>query len=150
MLLHVSLNELENFAGRFWTYNKGKKLFAFHGQMGAGKTTIISALCRYRGVNDVTGSPTFSIINQYSFTENGEIMKIFHIDLYRLKDEEEVVQAGVEDCIFSGSICMVEWPEKAPDLFDEETVHVFIEPVSESERRIEISHDFDQDKRSNV
>jgi len=138
MLFHVSLNTLESFAEQFWNYVNGRKLFAFQGQMGAGKTTIISALCHYRGTKDVTGSPTFSIINEYSYSENEEQKKIFHIDLYRLKDEEEVMQAGVEDCIYSGAICMVEWPEKAPALFDDETVHIFIEPVSETEREVEV------------
>lgn len=138
MLFHVSLNELESFARQFWNCVKGKKVFAFHGEMGTGKTTIISTLCHYKGTKDVTGSPTFSIINEYSYSENGEQKKMFHIDLYRLKDEEEVVQAGVEDCVYSGSICMIEWPEKAPGLFDEDTVHVFIRPVSETERRVEI------------
>ncbi len=138
MQFDVSLNELENFAAQFWSYVKNAKLFAFHGEMGAGKTTIIGALCHYKGTKDVTGSPTFSIINEYSFVENGITEKIFHIDLYRLKDEEEVVQAGVEDCVFSGSICMIEWPEKAPGLFDENTIHVFVTPVSENERRVEV------------
>ena len=138
MLFHVSFDELENFAKQFWEYVKDKKLFAFHGEMGAGKTTIISALCHSRGTTDVTGSPTFSIINEYAYLEYGEAKKIFHIDLYRLKDEEEVMQAGVEDCIDSGCVCMIEWPEKAPGLFDNETVHVFIEPVSATERKVEI------------
>jgi tRNA threonylcarbamoyladenosine biosynthesis protein TsaE len=106
--------------------------------MGAGKTTTIAALCRYKGVRDAVASPTFSIINEYSFTENDIQKKIFHIDLYRLKDEEEVVQTGVEDCISSGEICFVEWPEKAPFLFDENTVHVVIQPVSEIVRQMEI------------
>lgn len=138
MLFHFSLGELENFARQFWNYTDGKKVFAFHGEMGAGKTTIIGALCHNKGVEDVTGSPTFSIINEYSYSENGESKKMFHIDLYRLKDEEEVVQAGVEDCVYSGSVCMVEWAEKAPGLFDENTVHVYIEPVSAEERKVEI------------
>jgi tRNA threonylcarbamoyladenosine biosynthesis protein TsaE len=138
MLFHISFDELENFAEQFWKIVKDKKVFAFHGEMGAGKTTIISTLCHYKGTQDVTGSPTFSIINEYSYFENGEAKKIFHIDLYRLKDEEEVMQAGVEDCIYSGSVCMIEWPEKAPGLFDDETVHFFIEPVSATERKVEV------------
>ena len=104
--------------------------------MGAGKTTIINTLCHYKGTKDATGSPTFSIINEYSYTENGEPRKLFHIDLYRLKNEEEVMQAGVEDCVYSGSVCMVEWAEKAPHLFDDQAVHVFIEPLSETERKV--------------
>lgn len=138
MQFKVSLNELEKFAATFWNYVSGANVFAFHGQMGAGKTTIISALCHCKGTKDLTASPTFSIINEYGFDEKGEQKRIYHIDLYRLKDEEEVVQAGVEDCIYSGSVCMIEWPEKAPDLFDERTVHVFIEPVSENERMVDV------------
>jgi len=138
MLFHVSLNELGNFAAQFWNCIGDKKVFAFHGAMGAGKTTVISTLCHYKGVEDVTGSPTFSIINEYSYSENGESKKIFHVGLYRLKDEQQVVQGGVEDCLYSESICMIEWPEKAPGLFDENTVHVFIEPVSATERKVEV------------
>lgn len=138
MQFQVSLDGLENFAKQFWQYVKDRRVFAFHGQMGAGKTTLISALCHYIGTKDVTASPTFSIINEYEFENGGAIHKIFHIDLYRLKDEEEVIQAGVEDCIYSGFLCMVEWPEKAPDLLDDKTVHVFIEPVSDSERNVRI------------
>ncbi|HWI92013.1 MAG TPA: tRNA (adenosine(37)-N6)-threonylcarbamoyltransferase complex ATPase subunit type 1 TsaE [Flavisolibacter sp.] len=138
MLFEVSLDELPTFAQQFWNYIKKKKVFAFHGEMGAGKTTIIGALCHYKGVDDVTGSPTFSIINEYAYSEDGEPKKMFHIDLYRLKDEEEVMQAGVEDCVYSGSICMVEWAEKAPGLFDENTVHVYIEPLSATERKVEV------------
>jgi len=136
MQVHILLDGLESFAIKFWNYVNGWKVFAFHGEMGAGKTTIIGMLCHYKGTTDVTGSPTFSIINEYDYPENGENKKIFHIDLYRLKNEEEVMQAGVEDCVDSGCICMVEWPEKAPGLFYENTVHVFIEPVSETERKI--------------
>jgi tRNA threonylcarbamoyladenosine biosynthesis protein TsaE len=139
MLFYVSLDQLENFAEQFWKQVKNTKVFAFHGEMGAGKTTIISALCHYKGTKDVTGSPTFSIINEYSYSESKENKKIFHIDLYRLKDEEEVIQAGIEDCVYSGFICMVEWPEKAPDIFDDTTVHVFIEPISETERKVKIT-----------
>jgi tRNA threonylcarbamoyladenosine biosynthesis protein TsaE len=136
MEFRVSLEHLDEFAGRFWDAVKGVKIFAFHGEMGAGKTTIISALCHYKGTTDVTGSPTFSIINEYRTIE-GE--RIFHIDLYRLKDEEEVMQAGVEDCVYSGAVCMIEWPGKAPHLFDENSIHVYIETVSENERKLTIA-----------
>ena len=73
------------------------RVIAFHGEMGAGKTTFIHALCDVLGVKDVVGSPTFSIINEYLFNDNGRPGKIYHIDLYRVKDEEEAIQAGVED-----------------------------------------------------
>lgn len=134
----VSIDDLDHFAEQFWTLLNRARVFAFHGEMGAGKTTLISALCRYKGTEDVTGSPTFSIINQY-VSRDGQI--IYHMDLYRLKDEEEVMGAGVDDCINSDAICMVEWPEKAPYLFDEATVHVFIEVVSATQRKIRIGED---------
>ena len=130
----ISLQQLHDFAQVFWKQAGGARVFAFHGQMGAGKTTTIAALAQARGVKDITGSPTFSIINEYDFVENGLQHKIFHIDLYRLKDWEEVVQAGIEDCVYSDAICFIEWPERAAELFDENTVHVYIEPVDEMHR----------------
>ncbi|MGZ3854092.1 MAG: tRNA (adenosine(37)-N6)-threonylcarbamoyltransferase complex ATPase subunit type 1 TsaE [Flavisolibacter sp.] len=136
MQFDVRLDQLDKFATDFWQNAKHSKVFAFHGDMGAGKTTMINTLCHHKGTKDATGSPTFSIINEYSYTENGEAKKIFHIDLYRLKNEEEIMQAGVEDCVYSGSVCMVEWAEKAPHLFDDQAVHVYIEPVSETERKV--------------
>jgi tRNA threonylcarbamoyladenosine biosynthesis protein TsaE len=135
MDLQVNIDHFEEFAEAFWKAVGEAKIFAFHGQMGAGKTTIISYLCHYKGTNDVTGSPTFSIINEYQ-VDDGK--KIYHIDLYRLKDEEEVMETGIEDCVYSGEICMIEWPEKAPRLFDEKTVHVYIEPISENERQVRV------------
>jgi tRNA threonylcarbamoyladenosine biosynthesis protein TsaE len=138
MVFHFSLEEINAFANQFWDYVNDAKVFAFHGQMGAGKTTIIEALCKSKGVKDVMGSPTFSIINEYVYIENDREQIIYHIDLYRLKDEQEIIQAGVEDCIYSNEICFVEWPEKAPHLFDENTVYVFIAVVNEAERKLKI------------
>lgn len=138
MEFKVSLDKLDDFTSAFWNYVKAAKVFAFHGQMGAGKTTLIGALCHMKGTKDVTASPTFSIINEYGYVENGELKTIFHIDLYRLKDEEEVIQAGVEDCVYSGSLCLVEWPEKAPGLFDADTVHVYIETISDTQRNVRV------------
>jgi tRNA threonylcarbamoyladenosine biosynthesis protein TsaE len=138
MDFHFSLNELPAFAKSFWKAAGKSKIFAFHGQMGAGKTTIIEALCREKGVRESMGSPTFSIINEYRFVENEIEQIIYHIDLYRLKDEQEIVQAGVEDCVYSEQFCFVEWPEKAPGLFDNSAAHVFIEPIDESHRSLKM------------
>lgn len=124
------LSNIKDAASRFWQAIDDKKIIAFHGNMGAGKTTFIHALCEVKGVKDVVGSPTFSIINEYYFPSG----KIFHIDLYRLKDEGEAIRAGVEDCLYSDHICFVEWPKNAPGLFPNDTVHVFIE-VEDSETR---------------
>lgn len=139
MTLKVSIDELDDFATRFWKQVKNAKLFAFHGEMGAGKTTLITALCKQKGVEDIISSPTFSIINEYRFRDkdNKEI-KIYHLDLYRLNSLEEIIQAGVEDCIYSGDICFIEWPEKAPALLDENTVHVYITIIDTLNRQIRI------------
>lgn len=134
----VSLEELEIFAKEFWQEVKSPSVFAFHGPMGAGKTTIIESLCRERGVRSHMSSPTFSIINEYAYEADGEEKIIYHIDLYRLKSEEEAIQAGVEDCIYSGATCFVEWPGKAEGLFDENTIHVHVEPLNESTRRVKL------------
>ena len=130
MKITYKLTDIKSATERFWQVIDTKKVIAFHGNMGAGKTTFIHALCETKGVKDVVGSPTFSIINEYYFP----LGKIFHIDLYRLKDEEEAIRAGVEDCLYSDHICFVEWPEKAPGIFPPETIHVFIE-VADSETR---------------
>jgi tRNA threonylcarbamoyladenosine biosynthesis protein TsaE len=137
--IEFTLNEIEQVAVKFLNAVGSKKVFAFHGNMGAGKTTFIHALCEKIGVKDIVSSPTFSIINEYAFLENGIQKKIYHIDLYRLKDEEEAIRAGVEDCIYSDHLCFVEWPDKAPCLFPDETVHVSIELIGESTRRLNIA-----------
>ena len=139
MTVAISLDDLPLFAQQFWTLVGDTRVFLFYGEMGAGKTTLIEALCAAKGVNDHTSSPTFSIINQYGYTESGDEKTIYHIDLYRLKDEEEIIQAGVEDCVYSGAICMIEWPQKAPDLFDENVVKLFIEPIDATHRSVKMA-----------
>jgi tRNA threonylcarbamoyladenosine biosynthesis protein TsaE len=138
MKFTVSIHRLKEVAADFWQLVKTEKIFAFHGEMGAGKTTIITALCKEKGVTDVISSPTFSIINEYSFNESHNERLIYHLDLYRLNSMEEIIQAGVEDCIYSGEICFVEWPERAPGLLDEKTVHVFIEILDDTTRLLKI------------
>lgn len=138
MEFHFSLNDINEFATLFWKSSTGKKVFAFHGAMGSGKTTFIHALCDAKGVRDVVSSPTFSIINEYGFIEDGRPKTLYHLDLYRLKDEAEAVQAGVEDCLYSGEICLVEWPEKAPGIFPPDTEHIFIEVIDSATRKLRI------------
>jgi len=131
-----SLDTIGEIATMFWKSAGEAKVFAFHGQMGAGKTTFIHALCDAKGIKDVVGSPTFSIINEYAYVEDGVSKKMFHLDLYRLKDEEEAIQAGVEDCLYSNNICLVEWPEKAPGIFPEDTLHVYIAVTDAANRKL--------------
>jgi tRNA threonylcarbamoyladenosine biosynthesis protein TsaE len=137
MEIIYDFSQLAETAEAFWKTVK-VNVIAFHGNIGAGKTTFIHALCSARKVKDVVSSPTFSIINEYSFWENEKEKKIFHIDLYRLKNEQEAIQAGVEDCLYSDHICLVEWPEKITSLLPENTLHVFIEPVNDQTRKLRI------------
>lgn len=134
-----SLDNINNVAREFWQKFEGKLVFAFHGQMGAGKTTFIHALCDVKGVKDVVGSPTFSLVNEYDYLCDGTKKALFHLDLYRVKDEEEAIRAGIEDVLYSGNICMAEWPEKARGIFPADTIHAFIETIGTDLRRIKIS-----------
>ncbi|HEX7847205.1 MAG TPA: tRNA (adenosine(37)-N6)-threonylcarbamoyltransferase complex ATPase subunit type 1 TsaE [Chitinophagaceae bacterium] len=135
-----SLDNINEVANSFWQVLNTHTVVAFHGQMGAGKTTFIHALCDAKEVKDVVGSPTFSIINEYVFSKNGNEGKIYHIDLYRLKDEQEAIQAGVEDCLYSDHISFVEWPDKAPGLFPDNTIHAYIEAVDSQTRKLKIAN----------
>ena len=130
-----TLEEINKVAAECLSEAGERKVVAFHGNLGAGKTTLIRALCSLKRVRNAVSSPTFSIINEY---ENDR-EKMYHIDLYRLQDEREAVQAGVEDCLYSGYLCLVEWPERAAGLFPDETVHVYLEVVDQFTRRIVIS-----------
>jgi tRNA threonylcarbamoyladenosine biosynthesis protein TsaE len=112
------------------------RVFAFHGAMGAGKTTFIHALCDELGVSSTVSSPTFSIINEYEAAAG----TVYHIDLYRLKDEEEAVRAGVEDCLYSGAWCLVEWPERAPGMFPPGSIHVYLEAGEDQTRLMRVDN----------
>lgn len=128
------LGNIRQAAKKFWEHAEGKKVLAFHGQMGSGKTTFIHALCDVRSVSSPVSSPTFSIINEYTFPGGS----LYHIDLYRLKNEEEVIRAGVEDCLYSGNTCLVEWPEKALSIFPPDTLHIYLELIDADTRKITI------------
>ena len=129
-----SLREIQEVAVAFTERIQSRKVFAVYGEMGAGKTTFIHAVCEVLQVSSVVGSPTYAIINEYVYPGG----KIFHIDLYRLRDEEEAMQAGVEDCLYSGHLCFVEWPERAPGIFLQPVSAVVIEVINAETRRIRI------------
>ncbi len=132
MKLTFTNNEIATAAQQLWEYGQQHLVWAFHAPMGAGKTTLIHTLCK--DILMVTGSvnsPTFSIINEYQSPVAGTV---YHMDWYRLKGEEEAVAAGVEDCLFSGRLCLVEWPGIAPALLPPHTLHLHIEITSETTR----------------
>lgn len=100
-------------------------VYAFYGEMGAGKTTFISALARELGVEeDVANSPSFAIINEYRSSTTAEL--IYHFDLYRLESLDEALEIGVEDYFDSGALCLLEWPERIADILPDDTVRVDI------------------------
>ena len=131
-----TLNQIDDAAKTFLANAAPYKIIALHGEMGAGKTTFVHAICIALGVKDNIGSPTFSIINQYQ-TNLAEI--IYHIDLYRLKNEAEAIETGVEDCLYSGNYCFVEWPDRAPAIFPDNTLHASIVAVNNDTRKLTIN-----------
>ena len=136
MELIFTLTEIKGAAKQLLDLMGTNKVLAMQGEMGAGKTTFIHALCEVLGVEDVVTSPTFSIINQY-LCNNDET--IYHIDLYRLKNEQEAIATGVEDCLYSGSYCFVEWPEKAPAIFPTNTINSWLYTIDINTRKLVIN-----------
>ena len=120
-------------AALLWQQFGSYKVWAWHAPMGAGKTTCIHALCGLLGVEDAVSSPTYSIINHYRCADG---TTLFHLDLYRLADEEEAVLAGVEDVLQQAGHCMVEWPEKIPGLLPPGTLHLELQLLPGGQRRI--------------
>ena len=139
MELIFSLGEIGDAAAKFWRAVGQHKVIALSGNLGAGKTTFIRTICEQLGVSESVSSPTFAIINEYHFGGSQHDNVIYHIDLYRLADENEAVRAGVEDCLLSGSTCLVEWPEKMPYLLPPGTVHAALEAVGNDRRRLRIT-----------
>lgn len=127
---------LHQAAKKILKVTSGKKLLAFYGSMGAGKTTIIKAVCKILGAGDIVSSPTFTLVNEYR-TLNGET--IYHIDFYRIKKTEEVFDFGIEEYFSSGSYCFMEWPELIQEILPPETVTVKITVDNENQRIIDIS-----------
>jgi tRNA threonylcarbamoyladenosine biosynthesis protein TsaE len=136
MEITFTLDNIQVAAQQFLQAIQNKKVIALHGPMGAGKTTFVQAMCQVLQVTSNISSPTFSIINTYSTIDKNTV---YHLDLYRLKSETEAIQAGVEDCLYSRNICLVEWPEITPNLFPEDTVHCYLEVVGPLERKLVVS-----------
>ena len=133
--MEITISNLDNIreaARQFIDNMDSRKVFAFYGKMGAGKTTFIKAICEELGVDDVITSPTFAIINEYS----GKDDTIYHFDFYRIKKLEEVYDMGYEDYFYSGALCFIEWPELIEEVLPEDAVKVQITEKEDGARAI--------------
>ena len=111
------------------------KTLLFYGQMGVGKTTLIKELCKELGTDDVTSSPTFSIVNEYH-TEDGQI--VYHFDFYRIEDENEAYDIGIEDYFYSDAWCLIEWPENIQNLLPLKSTEVRLTQLDNGRRNIQL------------
>lgn len=137
--ISYTLGSIQAAVHQFWQYAHQYRVLAFSGQMGAGKTTFIHELCSYLGVTDAVSSPTFALINEYHFDQDGMDKTIFHMDWYRVKDTEEAINAGMEDALLSSNYCFVEWPEQALDLLLRPYLWIAIEVVAPTERKMTVT-----------
>lgn len=132
-----SISDIAQAAHEFIAQMGDETVYAFYGEMGAGKTTFINALCKALGVeDDTTNSPSFSIINEYRSDTTAEL--IYHFDLYRLESLEEAFDIGIEDYFDSGALCFLEWPERIADILPNDTVKVSIIVNDDGTRTITI------------
>ena len=129
------MDKLDAAAAEFLEAVRQNRLIAFYGNLGAGKTTFIKALCDRLGVDDNVCSPTFTIVNEYRAADGDSV---FHFDFYRIDSLREAQDLGLEEYFYSGCFCFMEWPEKVAELLPEETVEVHIEPLDESTRKISV------------
>lgn len=131
-----SLDDINEVAKEFIGDNKDNRVFNLKGKMGAGKTTFIKALCKYLEVADNVCSPTFAIINVYLSKKEGEI---YHFDFYRLEKEEQALDIGVEDYLYSGNYCFIEWGENIKNLIPKDCIEVKIEEIDNKRRKVIIN-----------
>lgn len=132
MEIIFSLDEIENVGKKILSENP-KKVILFYGNMGVGKTTLIKEIAKQLGVNDVTSSPTFSLVNEYQINDN---QHIYHFDVYRLKNEVEALDMGFDEYLYSGNWCFIEWAENIPSLIPNEHSIIKIELLPDGKRHL--------------
>jgi len=135
MNIIFSQNQLEEVATQIIAQNP-KKVLLFHGEMGVGKTTLIKQLCKTLGVNGATSSPTFSLVNEYETKDN---QLVYHFDFYRLNKEVEALDMGIDEYLYSGSWCFIEWAEKIPNLIPETHSIITISLLPDGKRSLTLS-----------
>lgn len=128
-------DELKNISKKILGACTDSKIFTLTGNLGAGKTTLIRYLCRELGCKDEVTSPTFSLINEYQTLQGS----VYHMDLYRVKNSEEALDFGIEEYLFSGNYCFIEWPEVIEDILDMDIYSILIHVIGDGNRKIEVS-----------
>lgn len=136
--INYTLQTIAQAAQELWKFAAQYRILAFNGDMGAGKTTLIHTICEQLGVQDNVSSPTFALINEYHFTDHTHTDRtIYHMDWYRLKNEDEAVNAGMEDALLQpGAFCFVEWPGIAAGILPYPYVSIQIEVLSPTDRKL--------------
>jgi len=132
MEFDFNIDEIQTVARKIILLADQYKIVAFSGELGAGKTTLINAICHELGVKQHVTSPTYSIIQEYQTDSR----IIYHMDLYRIKKIDEAIDAGIEDCLNSNNLCLVEWPQRALVLFPPETVYASLQTISINTRKL--------------
>ncbi|WP_046756787.1 tRNA (adenosine(37)-N6)-threonylcarbamoyltransferase complex ATPase subunit type 1 TsaE [Kordia jejudonensis] len=135
MQKEYTLSQIEEIAEAILAKSE-HKIIAFHGEMGVGKTTLIKILAKQLGVNELTNSPTFSIVNEYR-TQNDII---YHFDCYRIEDEVEAYDIGIEDYLYSDAWCFIEWPERIENLLPNDITQIHIKKINEQLRTIHLKN----------
>jgi tRNA threonylcarbamoyladenosine biosynthesis protein TsaE len=131
---NYGLDDLTNIAKEVIATSENKTLL-FYGNMGVGKTTLIKKICKELGTDDVTSSPTFSLVNEYH-TNSGEI--VYHFDFYRIEQEEEAYDIGIEDYFYSDAWCLIEWPEHIQNLLPLKSTEVHLTQLENGQRNIQL------------
>lgn len=135
MEISFSLDQLEAVAKQILEQNPNKVIL-FHGEMGVGKTTLIKVLAKILGVNDVTSSPTFSLVNEYHTIDN---QTVYHFDFYRLNKETEALDMGADEYLYSGNWCFIEWAEKIPSLIPDDHSSISIRLLADGKRSLSLT-----------
>ena len=132
-----NINDLDEVSSKILEHKYKYKKFAFFGDMGVGKTTLIKSLLKKLGVNDNVTSPTFSIVNEYLSEKLGSI---FHFDFYRIKNEKEAYDIGIDEYLSSDNYCFIEWPNKINSFIDDKFINVYIDIIEDDKRNIMINY----------